>query len=87
MSFGFVFKNIYALTLIFKEVKMSAYTTTMCITRHDALKEIVNKLFYVSDFELEDILFDLFGEETLHNFSIVEGYDKNQYCKYDGFIV
>lgn len=49
--------------------------STMQITRDDALQYIIDGLFKSSDAELEDILFQLYGDKTLYRFDIVSEYD------------
>jgi hypothetical protein len=55
---------------------MSIYSTVN-ITQEDAigLIEKVNPR-YLTDRQLEEILFILYGEQTLHNFSIASAYNK-----------
>lgn len=51
---------------------MSAFST-MYITREDAMMQITRKLSTASDEKIAEILFDLIGHETGHNFRIVVG--------------
>lgn len=61
---------------------MSAYSTVN-ITQDDAI-ELINRvhLRYLKDRQIEDILFILYGEDTLHNFSIVPEYNKEWGVQY-----
>ena len=63
---------------------MGAYST-MEITRADAFAEIIRALSSASDYELEQVLFDLVGEKLLYNFSIVSDYESTDwFFKYKG---
>lgn len=48
---------------------MSAYTTKT-VTRDYAIATIVKKVYELSNYELEEVLFDLIGEESLNNFIV-----------------
>jgi len=52
---------------------MGAYST-MDITRPDAVAVITARLLNASDEELENVLFDLFGDKHLSNFQVVSDY-------------
>lgn len=53
---------------------MGVYST-MSITRADADRLLMGMRFdKLPDKVIEDVLFQIFGETTLHNFSIVEKY-------------
>jgi hypothetical protein len=57
--------------------------TTLDITRTDAIYEITNALRSASDQELENVLYSLYGDKLLYNFSIVPDYKgewSHKYC-------
>lgn len=56
----------------------------MEITRVDALDLIARKIAKCNDEKLADVLFALFGDETLLNFTIVYDYSSDWYIKYGG---
>lgn len=41
------------------------------------MKEIVSKLFSLTDDEICSIMFTLYGDETLQNYGIVNSYEPN----------
>jgi len=49
--------------------------STMCITREDAIKEIINRLDTASDEEIAEALFGIAGNKLLFNFWIVQSYE------------
>jgi len=59
--------------------------STMEITREDALKELkkaASRFDEMSDVELEDLMVAFYAEKTMHNFSIVNGYDEDSNWQY-----
>lgn len=56
--------------------------STMEITRGDALDEILVVIRQASNEELENVLFSLFGDCTLHNFMIVKDYNSDWHWKH-----
>ena len=62
---------------------MSVYTTCE-ITKEDALELIMKILSFATNKQLADMLFDLYAEDTLYNFKIINNYEDSdwdhKYC-------
>lgn len=50
--------------------------STMKITRDDAQRAVLSKVFSMTDEQLENVMFDLYAAKTYNNFQIVAEYEE-----------